>query len=275
MKIALITAPYDSGHYRQRLGLGAEKLREGVEVRLRNQGHDVRSEQVIIATDFSTEVTTSFAVSRQVARLVGEAKGSGALPVVLSGNCNMAAIGTLGGLEDNSGVIWFDCHGDFNTPETTIGGFLDGMALSMVTGHCWTQLTASVPGFKAVPEDKVILIGARDFDPLELTVLEQSAITTISPSMIKDESAVRMRLMPMKSVYLHIDLDVLDPDYVRVNTYSTAGGLSPEELYDAVRLIKNNYRISALAFTAYDPSLDAEGKVQGVVNNLLDIIIKE
>jgi arginase family enzyme len=74
-------------------------------------------------------------------------------------------------------------------------------------------------------------------------------------------------------VYLHIDLDVLDPAYLRVNTYSTEGGLLPEDLFKMIEKIKAKYSISAIAFTAYDPSMDREGLIPTLVNQVIDLIV--
>jgi arginase len=276
MNILLLAAPYDSGHHKKRLGLGPLALIKGIEGPLKKSGHLIRKEEVFVETVFSTEVTTSFEVSRQIANYVRHAKENGEFPVVLTGNCNAAAIGTLSGLQDNSGVIWFDCHGDFNTPESTIGGFLDGMSIAMVAGQCWSQLTASVPGYKPVPEEKIILAGARDFDPIEAQRLSSSAITLITPEMLKlDEEALNEKFIPLESVYLHIDLDVIDPQFVRANGYSTPCGIFPEDLIKTVKLIKNKYRISALGITAFDPSLDPDGKVITIVNSVLEIVLSK
>ena len=69
-------------------------------------------------------------------------------PVVLAGNCN-SYVGTLAGLEtDRAGVSWFDAHGDFNTPETTTTGFLDGMGLAMASGRCWKAMPETIAWFQ-------------------------------------------------------------------------------------------------------------------------------
>jgi arginase len=273
MKIFLLSVPYDSGHHKKRLGIGPTILVPVLEKQLKENGHTTRTGEVHIENDpFPTEVTTSFKVNRKVAEEVRGARAKGELPVIFSGNCN-TAIGTLAGSQNNSGVIWFDCHGDFNTPETTIGGFLDGMSLSMVAGHCWRQLTDSVAGFKPVSEERIILIGARDFDNLEEKNFSPSAIRLITPEILKANAKdLSGHLTPMESIYLHIDLDVIDPNYVRVNEYSTEGGLTPDELCEAIAFIKKQYSISAVAFTAYDPSYDPEKKVPGIVKQVLEII---
>ena len=70
-----------------------------------------------------------------------------------------------------------------------------------------------------------------------------------------------------------IDLDVLDPGFVRINSYSTPGGLLPDQLYETIMAIKKKYPISALAFTSYDPSYDTDRKAQTVVNEVVSIVI--
>ncbi|MBT1698787.1 arginase family protein, partial [Fulvivirgaceae bacterium PWU4] len=162
MNIAVIFAPYDSGHYKKRLALGAVALSEYLEKRLLSVGHSVSKKEIVIDTAFPREVTTSFDVIRAVSTAVSKAESQGAFPIVFSGNCNASAVGTLSGLKEKPGVIWFDCHGDFNTPETTTGGFLDGMAISIVTGDCWGALAASVPGFVPTAENCVVQVGSRD-----------------------------------------------------------------------------------------------------------------
>jgi arginase len=273
MKIFILSVPYDSGRHRERLGAGPPILQRGLEKMLKRFGRPVRKKELLVESGFFTEITTAFDINRKVSEYIRNAKAQNEFPIIFSGNCN-TAIGTLGGLQDDSGVIWLDCHGDYNTPETTIGGYLDGMALAMVTGECWTQLTASVSGFKPVPQPKILILGARDLDPLEKQRLHASGIVLIPPAVLKERSLANNEFYPaMTSIYLHIDLDVLDPGFVRVNSYSTSGGLVPEELYETILLLKRRYSISAVAFTSYDPSYDPDRKVQTVVNEVVNIVI--
>jgi arginase len=274
MKIFLLSVPYDSGHHNKRLGCGPPILEQELERMLKASGQVVRKTEMLVESGFSTEITTAFEINRKLSEYVREAKEKNEFPIILSGNCN-TAIGTLSGLRDDSGVIWLDCHGDYNTPETTIGGYLDGMALAMLTGACWTQLTASVRGFKPVPEAKIILIGGRDLDPFEKKRLDESNVTLIPADELLQEKTIETAegFPSMNSIYLHIDLDVLDPAFVRINSYSTPGGLLPKELYKTIFTIKKNYTISAVAFTSYDPSYDPDRKVKTVVNEVVNIII--
>jgi arginase len=174
MDIQLLAVPYDSGNRGARMGAGPEKLLDaGLERTLRDGGHTVHTRIAELSPNsWHAEIQTSFELMRMLAGAVCEACASGRFPIVLAGNCN-TAVGTVAGLgADSTAVAWFDAHGDFNTPETTSSGFLDGTAVAMITGRCWTQLTASVPGFVPIADDRVCLIGTRDVDSLEGALLE-------------------------------------------------------------------------------------------------------
>ena len=258
MKVFLLAVPYDSGYYNLRLGRGARTIQKGLAQILNEREHEIREMELSVNVSFPTELSASFEIARAVATAIHQAKEQGEFPIVCLATA-MRSLGILSGLKHQGGVIWFDAHGDFNNPETSVSGFLDGMALSMVTGNCWTSLTKTIPGYRPVPEDRVMLIGAHDVDPLEEKRLHASAITLISaPALRQNADVIHTSFASIKSVYLHIDLDVLDPAFVKVNSFNTSGGILPKELLDVVSAIKKKYEVCAVAFTAYDPSFDPE-----------------
>ena len=147
MDLTLISVPYDSALRGVRMGAGPERLiGAGLPGRLEALGHTVRLETVEHEAEPPTEIRTGFELMRGVAAQVSAAVRAGRFPIVLSGNCN-TAVGTIGGLGGGVGIVWLDAHGDFHTPETTTGGFLDGTGLATATGRCWRALAATVPGF--------------------------------------------------------------------------------------------------------------------------------
>jgi arginase len=234
------------------------------------------ADEVQVQDRFALEVGTSFAVERQLAKKVGDAAGRKDFPWVLAGNC-ISCIGTLAGLGDPPpAIIWLDAHGDFNTPETTISGFLDGMALATAVGRCWGNLAATVPGFRPVPETQAVLLGARDFDADEHALLSSSAVSLINPQGIRKYGS-RAALEPLLPkihahtgrAYLHIDLDVLDPAEARVNQFAASGGLTLAELLGIVSLVRERFALAAAAITAYDPEYDEGGKA---VRSAVDVI---
>jgi arginase len=225
------------------------------------------------AASWRAEIRTAFDLAAGVADRVRAARAAGRFPLVLAGNCN-AAIGVVAGLGQGTAVLWCDAHGDFNTPETTTGGFLDGMGLATVTGRCWSALAARVPGFAPVPESAVRLVGARDLDPLERAALERSAVrrhpaAALGPA-LADE--VRRALAPTAPLYLHVDLDVLDPGEGRANAYAAPGGASAARLSAFCGAL--GARVDAATLASYDPAVDADGRVREAALALVDALLR-
>jgi arginase len=284
MSLHIILVPYDSGHRDARMGRGPLHLSEcGAMDRLRASGHDVVESVIEAPLSFPTEIGTSFALHRALADRVSATVSSGAFPLILAGNCG-SALGTVSGLRaatpnDRSdiGVLWLDAHADFNTPETTTSGYLDGMSLAALTGHCWHALTASIPGFRPVSVAHVVLVGARDLDPAEETALAQSPIGRVEAARMQtagahaalDDALATLARRHVSRVYLHIDLDVHEPADAQANQYAVSGGLSPSTVRDLVRVVAERFTIAATALTAYDPSYDADGRMLQVATELV------
>jgi arginase len=233
-------------------------------------GRAVVVERIETDASFPLEVQTSFDLVRRLAAGVRAALAAGQFPLVLAGNC-FSAVGTLAGLgSEEVGMAWFDCHGDFNTPETTPSGFLDGMALATAVGLCWTKLTASVPGFRPVPFRRVLHLGGRDFDPGEREAMEAAGVAVHVAESLRQFGPAAVDLDraawpgPARGVYAHIDLDTLDPGEGTVNSYQKPGGLSVaavEGLLHHICPIGGRLPLRAAALTAYDPSGDPQGLV--------------
>ncbi|HYO90867.1 MAG TPA: arginase family protein, partial [Pyrinomonadaceae bacterium] len=166
MKVRIIQVPYDSGQRSVRMGAGPEHfIQNGLARILQTDGHEVQVESVEARSAFRAEIKTAFELCRSLAERVRESDLQGSFPLVLSGNCN-SSLGTLGGIGPQGvGMIWFDAHGDFNTPETKESSFFDGMGMAIATGHCWRKLAATIPDFSPLPNSSVIHVGGRDFDP--------------------------------------------------------------------------------------------------------------
>jgi arginase len=276
MRTQIIQVPYDSGYKNYRMGRGPGHIVRRLKAEMNFPVDALGADGVEVQDRFALEVGTSFAVARELAEKVRDATGRGDFPLVLAGNC-ISCIGTLAGLGDPPpAIIWLDAHGDFNTPETTISGFLDGMALATAVGRCWCKLAATVPGFRPAPETQVVLLGARDFDVDERALLDRSAVSLIDAQRIRKDG-LRAALEPLLSkiqthtdrAYLHIDLDVLDPAEARVNHFAPTGGLTLAELLEIVSLVREHFALAATAITAYDPEYDEGEKA---VKAAVDVI---
>jgi arginase len=194
--------------------------------------------------------------------------------LILSGNCGPAALSAVSALNPRTtGVVWFDAHGDFNTPDTSASGFLDGMSLAILTGRCWPALAAHFAGFEPVPEANIVLVGTRDLDSREATAVSQSAITTIAPTkMGAFARAVEALLKRVEDIYVHLDVDVLDNSEGDANSYASAGGLSAQALYAALETLARSGRIRAAGITSYEPACDHRGSIRAIIKNAATIL---
>ncbi len=262
MDVHLLVVPYDSGHRGARMGAGPERLIErGIDRALAADDHQVTTTLIELPSgSWTSEIATAFELMRRVAAAIDGTRHR--LPVVLSGNC----ITTIGALATYSplrtGLVWFDAHADFNTPDTTTSGFLDGTALSAVTGGAWRQLALSVPGFRPIPEENVCVVGARDLDPTEKRLLSASGVTTVRAGEIRTAlpAALDVFTKSLDRVHVHIDLDVLDASVARANTYAVGGGLTVEDLEFAVASIGRALPIAGITLSAYDPAGDIDDR---------------
>lgn len=276
--VSLIEVPYDSGHRGRRMGAGPGHLvGRGLGSRIESAGYRAAGERIEAPGSFPTENGTTFELARQLSALVRESADRDAFPLVLAGNC-ASSLGTVAGLRaDTVGVIWMDAHGDFNTPETTTSGFLDGMALSMLAGHCWVRMCGTIPGFTPVPERSVLLAGARDLDGAERKRLEASGVTTLRAGDVVEDGRLEAALEPVlrdvDTVYLHVDLDVLDPDVARANMYPAPGGLTVDAVREVVRAAGRRSTIGAAALTSYAPGEDPDDAVVDAAGEIATAIL--
>ena len=268
MKIQMIQIPYDCGYKDVRQGLGpGHFIQNKTDKMLEADGHQIRITRIEAKSAFTMEVGTAFELNRLLSDEVRTAVGKDFFPMILSGNCN-SCLGTIAGIGSrNLGVVWFDAHGEFNTPETTLSGFLDGMPLAMATGRCWKAVLKTIPGFRPVQESDVILVGARDLDEEEQRQLEKSDVNVIRPEGMHDGDilgAIKTALSRLQGrvngIYLHIDMDALDIREGSANHLDSCGGLKPKLVEDAIALIKNRLKLKGCTLASYDPSFDTKGK---------------
>jgi arginase len=173
------------------------------------------------------------------AAVAGEA-GCGR-PVVVSGDC-MTALGTMSGLQRagvEAGIVWFDAHGDVQTLETTASGYLGGLPLRLLVGYR-PELIAARLGLRVVPERQVTLVGARDLDPPEAAYFAGAQIRRCQ---VEELDAAGL---PGGPLYVHLDLDVVDPGQLPGLRFPAPGGPSPERVIGALSMALATGRAAAV-----------------------------
>jgi arginase len=177
-----------------------------------------------------------------VARAVTRGRADGGRPVVVaSGDC-LTALGTVAGLQAagaDPGIVWFDAHGDVQAPETTSSGYLAGMSLRLLTAYR-PELIASRLRLRPVPEDRIVLVGARDLDPPEVTYLDQAPIRR------RHVTDLSVADLPDGPLYVHVDLDVIDGAQLPSLRHPTPGGPDAGQVADALSLLLGTGRVAAV-----------------------------
>jgi arginase len=203
------------------------------------------------------------AVTQAVAAVAGDA------PITVVSGCCCVSLGVLAGLQQagvDASVVWFDAHGDVQTMETTTSGYLGGMPLRIMAGYR-PELVAQTIGLRAVPEERITLVDARDLDPPEAAYLHGAAIRR---STVEDLDAGGV---PAGPLLLHIDLDVVDPADLPGLRFPVPAGPSAAAVVQAVRRVLATGRVAALDLAAtWDPSTpDPAGTRLRLVTELLTL----
>ena len=220
---------------------------------------------------FRDSVYASRLVNTELAVAVRDARERGELPIVVAGACD-ASMGTVGGVpHDRTGIVWIDAHGDFNTPESSTSGFFGGMSVAVLTGECYRAVWAEVGDSTPIPEDRVVLVGIRDLSPqAERERLERSAVEVVPPGGDVDGAIARL-LERIDDVYLHVDLDGLDPEIAPgIVDPPVPGGLTLDELERVIRALEG--RLAAVSITTFVPEWDRDDRTLGVVLRAIELI---
>ena len=215
--------------------------------------------------------------NRHLATAVAEALSDDALPIGLLANCN-ALMGMLAGLQQGTnsgrprtiGLIWIDAHADFNTPETTLSGMLGGMPVATSAGLCLNRLRQTSGMTSPISTAHIIMCGLRDVDPLEQELLDEYQVTQLSIDDLASHSAVNQLFQLTDAVYVHVDMDVLDPVEVSGHPLTVLGGPTSEHLAIVLRDLFRQKRIEALGIASTPPQeRDTDGLAKAAAHRLI------
>ncbi|MEM8529365.1 MAG: arginase family protein [Chloroflexota bacterium] len=281
MHVTIIGVPYDLDHHRSGMGNAPQTLLDrGIIQRMHAVGFaNVALEIIDVELDSTTQQTRISQVHASVAAAVARARLAGSFPLVLGGDC-VTALGVLAGLNDSAhtGIVWFDAHGDFNTPDTTPSGYIGGMPLASAVGRGLASFRNDIGLTKPLPESHVVLCGVRDLDVLERQALESSDVLMCTPAMMQRDQTIWDKIQQRfdnTALYLHIDIDVLDPVEVPGVDYPTEQGLSLNELQHYIQKLGDVSTISAVALTAVNPDRDIDHRTVNTAIIVIETVMQE
>jgi arginase len=179
--------------------------------------------------------------------------GSTSGPVItVGGDCGVALASVPHSLGEATAVVWFDAHGDLNTPESSPSHSFSGMVLRTLLGDGPQHLVPRKP----LEPSRVVLAGTRSLDDSEAEYIEASGIRMLSPvELERPESLLEaIAATGATSVYLHIDLDVLDPAVIDGVGYPEPFGVSVAALIAAITAVRGAYPLAGAGVAGFAPA---------------------
>lgn len=274
MLVDIISVPYRYDQHGEGVGGGPDALRSaGLVDRLRQLGLAIGIDTAAqLPSSEREEGRTAVNIGKlgaDTAQLVSTACQAGNGALVLAGD-DTAAIGVVAGLQaavgagTPVGIVWLDAHGDFNTPETSFSGILAGMPLAILAGLAgplWREAAGLV---SPIATDRLVLAGTRDLDEKEAELLRSTDVRVVPVGEVRDGApfAEVVGWLARRStlLYLHVDLDVLDPRFVPSASTPAADGLTVDELARAMRMVLETGKVAALSVTSLNPGAGSRGQ---------------
>jgi arginase len=223
--------------------------------------------------------------NNHLANIVANQIKAGILSFGLLANCN-GLMGMLAGHQRTSnlwkplkvGLVWIDAHGDFNTPETSLSGMMGGMPVAISTGLCLQHIRRASGLDPPLPIKYVTMVGVRDTDPWEQYLIDKYDVPQISVEDIKRLSpAIDMEMDRLSRitdlVYVHVDLDVLDPDDIPGAGLPVENGPTADELGEALEVMFEYPNLKGFGIASYPWRNDTERKGMKSVYRLVEGVI--
>lgn len=166
--------------------------------------------------------------------------------VAVGGDCGIAA-GALDAVAERGGqvaVLWFDGHPDLNSPETSPSGAFAGMVLR-----------DAIDAGRVSPE-RVFVLGARSWDEGEESFAAERGIRSFDVADLDDPALLVDDLVTSgaDSVFIHVDLDVLDPGAFHSLLDPEPFGLEPATLVAAIRAVRARFPLAGASLAAFAPA---------------------
>ncbi|SFS00025.1 arginase [Microbacterium sp. cf046] len=176
-------------------------------------------------------------------------------PVMLiGGDCGVAvgAVGHAARRHPGLAVVWLDAHPDLHTPGSSPSGAFSGMTLRAILGEGADGLTLDGA---AVTADRLVLAGAREYDPAEEAVVTDLGLTTLDARALSDSDALAAAVAATgaPAVYIHVDLDVLDPSSMSGVTASVPFGVSLADLLASIGRVRATLPLAGSSITGFAP----------------------
>jgi arginase len=277
--VALLGVPMDLGGGRRGVDMGPNALRiAGLEEGVRRLGLEFVDLGNVPVAEPETSVPKNprarFAEEiadccRRLAAEVEAVLDQGRFPLVIGGDHSIAC-GTVGGISSwhhrrgqRIGLIWFDAHGDMNTPESSESGNVHGMPLACCLGRGLPELVAIGARTPMVDMENAVLVGVRDLDARERAEIKDSGIKVFT---LRDidmhgihrvmSEAIEIATSGTAGFHLSFDLDGVDPSVAPGVGTPVPGGTTLRESHVVMEHAAESQKLLGLEITELNPILD-------------------
>ncbi|KAL2810026.1 arginase [Aspergillus granulosus] len=268
--ITVIFSPYHVGIRDHRVGNGPHRIWDsGLRQNLQKLGVTVKFVEIEPVDGFEGEIGRSFEIMRRTSKAVRECIDDNSFPLILSGNCMASAAVACGLQVKDLAFIYFDAHDDLDSPDVNENGYFDAMGLSMLRGESWKTLMRTVPGFEPFDLSRFLYCGLRDQSDIQRQRVVDAGMQSIWGSTEKridfaKELKIKLKRGNYNPALVHLDLDVLDDSYGKVNDYPSPGGLFEPDLISCMELVPQLAKPMSLTVCSFDPDAGDGDKIASI-----------
>jgi arginase len=276
-KLRVIGVPTDLGQGRRGVDMGPSAIRyAGLSEKMRELGYEIEDVGNVDVPPAESRVQGSEKVkyleqvkevSDELRLLVRDTLRENYLPIVLGGD-HSAAIGSIAGAVEamgNLGCIWFDAHGDMNTPETTPSGNIHGMPLAVSLGLGHPDLVNLGGIHPKLKPENVVLVGIRSIDREERKLIHEMGVQVFTMHEVDEmgisavmHQAIEIATKGTNGVHLSVDLDGIDPMYAPGVGTPVNGGITYREGHLAMEILAAANCVTSVDFVEVNPILDEQ-----------------
>lgn len=291
-KVSMLGVPMDLGGGLRGVDMGPSAIRvAGLEERLRRLGCDFedlgdlpvqRPEGGEVGNPqarYLKEITRCCVDLRDRVRKAAE---RGSLPLVVGGDHSIAC-GTVAGLSshyhargEKIGLIWFDAHGDFNTPEISESGNIHGMPLASITGFGPPELVELGDRTPMVDVGNAVLVGCHELDRGERALMREAGISVFT---VRDIDMLGMHRVMREAIeiasngtvgfHMSYDIDGVDPVHAPGVGTPVRGGMTLREAHLIMEHVAETNRMLGLEVAEINPILDTRNQTADLAVELL------
>lgn len=198
-------------------------------------------------------------IGGEIAAEVARGRRDGRPVLVVGGTCTVVP-GVIGGVQEahgpatRIGLAWFDAHGDFNTPQTTLSGMLGGMPVAVSAGLAHPAWREGSRLAAPLPTDRILMVDVRNLDPAEADLVRAVGIEVAAPAPGFPGADLQRAVADLAErcdlIYLHVDADILDERFMPNHHTKEPNGPDIPQVLAAIEAVLRTGKVAVFALVS-------------------------